>query len=323
MTDLTDAGGTRPNAVPKIRLSARLLARLIWGVAAFALILLALLTPGLLSRPSLIALVNAASLVGCVAIGMSFITISGNLMSFSLGATASASAVVFMGALSLGFPIALVLTLAFGAGLTAAQGFLVGWLRANPIIVSMAAFALILGFADHFVGSKIDAPNESYVFMKGRLGGIPIALLVFIGAALCAQFILSWTSLGRQIFLVGSNLRASEAAAIRVPTVVTAAYGFAGLFTALGGVLLAIRYDSGDMQMGAGFEYQAIAGVLVGGVAIEGGRGSIWKTLAGVMAIAIMNAIALLWGFSIDLQRLFVGIVVLAVVVLQGLERWR
>jgi ribose/xylose/arabinose/galactoside ABC-type transport system permease subunit len=217
----------------------------------------------------------------------------------------------------IGFPAALILTLAFGASLTAAQGFLVGWLRANPIIISMAAFAPILGFADHFVGAKIDAPNDSYVFLKGRLGGVPIALLVFIAAALCAQFILSWTSLGRQIILVGGNLRASEAAAIKVPTVVTVTYAFSGLFTALGGVLLAIRYDSGDMQMGTGFEYQAIAAVLVGGVAIEGGRGSIWRTFAGVIAIAIMNAIALLWGFSIDLQRLFVGIAVLAVVVLQ------
>jgi ribose/xylose/arabinose/galactoside ABC-type transport system permease subunit len=323
MTDLTDMRRARLNAIPKVRISARSLARFVWSAAGVALIVLAFSTPGFLSRPSLIALVNGAALVGCVAIGMSFVTISGNLMSFALGATASASAVVFMGALPLGFSSALVLSLAFGTGVTTLQGFLVGWLRANPIIVSMAAFALILGFADQFVGAKIDAPNDSYIFLKGRILGLPIAFLIFVGAALLAQFILSRTSLGHQIRLVGSSLRASEAAAVRVPSVVTAAYAFAGLFTALGGVLLAVRYDSGDMQMGTGFEYQAIAAVLVGGVAIEGGQGSIWRTFAGVLAIGIMNAVALLWGFGIDLQRLFVGIAVLVVVVLQGLERWR
>jgi ribose/xylose/arabinose/galactoside ABC-type transport system permease subunit len=323
MTDLTDTRKPRLGAVAKVPISAKSFARFVWGAAAAALILLAFTTPGFLSRPSLIALVNGASLVGCVAIGMSFITISGNLMSFSLGATASASAVVFMGALPLGLMSALVLTLAFGAGLTALQGFLIGWLRANPIIVSMAAFALIRGFADQLVGAKIDAPNDSYVFLKGRIGDVPIAFLVFIGAALFAQFILSCTRLGHHIRLVGSNLRASEAAAVRVPAVVTAAYAFAGLFAALSGVLLAVRYDSGDMQMGTGFEYQAIAAVLVGGVAIEGGRGSILSTVAGVLAIALMNAVTLLWGFSIDFQRLLVGVAVLFVVVLQGLERWR
>lgn len=323
MTDMTDMRRARLNAIPKVGIPARSLARFVWSAAGVALIVLAFSTPGFLSRPSLIALVNGAALVGCVAIGMSFITISGNLMSFSLGAMASASAVVFMGALPLGIAPALALTLAFGAGLSALQGFLGGWLRANPIIVSMAAFALILGFADQFVGAKIDAPNDSYIFLKGRLLGLPIAFLIFVGAALLAQFILLRTSLGHQIRLVGSSLRASEAAAVRVPSVITAAYAFAGLFTALGGVLLAVRYDSGDMQMGTGFEYQAIAAVLVGGVAIEGGQGSIWRTFAGVLAIGIMNAVALLWGFGIDLQRLFVGIAVLVVVVLQGLERWR
>ena len=101
---------------------------------------------------------------------------------------------------------------------------------------------------------------------------------------------------------------------------ITAAYALAGFFAALGGFLLAVRLDSGDMQMGVGLEYQAIAAVLVGGVAVEGGRGSVWGTLGGVIAIAAMNAIALLWGFGIETQRLIVGGAVLAVVVSQRIK---
>lgn len=75
---------------------SRLPVRLAWGLTAAALVAVALATPGFLSRPSLIALANAAALVGCVAVGMSFVTLSGNLMSFSLGAVASLSGVAFM-----------------------------------------------------------------------------------------------------------------------------------------------------------------------------------------------------------------------------------
>lgn len=302
---------------------SRIAAWLGWSLAAAALAGVALATPGFLSRPSLIALANAASLVGCVAVGMSFVTLSGNLMSFSLGAIASACAVAFMALLPWGLLPALLLTLTLGAMLSAAQGLLVGWLRANPVIVSMAALALILGFADQLVGSKVDAPDDGYLFLKGRLGGVPIAFLVFAATAWLAQAILSWTSFGHQLRLVGSNRRAAEAAAIQVAVVITGAYALAGLFAAVGGILLAVRFNSGDMQMGVGLEYQAIAAVLVGGVAAEGGRGSVWGAFAGVVAIAAMNGIGLLWGLGIETQRLVVGVAVLAMVVLQGRERWR
>lgn len=298
--------------------------RLAWGLAAAALVAVALATPGFLSRPSLIALANAASLVGCVAVGMSFVTLSGNLMSFSLGAVTSLSGVGFMALLPWGLLPALLLALALGTALSAAQGLLVGWLRANPVIVSMAALALILGFADQVLGSKVDAPDDaSYLFLKGRLGGVPIAFLVFAATAWLGQAILSWTSFGHQLRLVGSNRRAGEAAAIRVTAVITMAYAMAGLFSAVGGILLAIRFNSGDMQMGVGLEYQAIAAVLVGGVTAEGGRGSVWGAFAGVVAIAAMNGVGLLWGLGIETQRLVVGVAVLGMVVLQGRERWR
>jgi len=323
---VTDLGGVRRlfAGAPVKALSSPWLSsvRLVWGLAAVALLALALATPGFLSRPSLLALANSASLVGCVAVGMSFVTVSGNLMSFSLGAIASVCAVAFVGLLPLGLGPALALTLALGTVLSAAQGTLVGYLGANPIIISMAALALILGFADQLVGAKIDAATDSYLVLKGRIGGVPIAFLVFVASAWLGDAILSWSRFGHELRLVGSNRRAGVAAAIRVSRVIAAAYALAGFFTALGGILLAVRFNSGDMQMGVGLEYQAIAAVLVGGVAVEGGRGSIWGTFGGVMAIAAMNAIALLWGIGIETQRLLVGLAVLAVLVLQSLRWW-
>ena len=108
----------------------------------------ALSTPGFLTPLSVISLITTVSLIGCVAVGMTFITLTGNVMSLCLGVTVSCAALVFLATLGLGVAVAFVLALAFGIVVTAAQGVLVGLFRANPILVSIAALALIIGISE-------------------------------------------------------------------------------------------------------------------------------------------------------------------------------
>src|SRR5215470_9822871 len=111
--------------------------------AVLGLVVAAVATPGFLTATSLFSLLTTMAFIGCVAVGMTFITLSGNVMSFCLGATLSATTIVFVASLPLGLVAALLLAFAFSAALTGAQGLVIGTLRANPIIVSMAALALI------------------------------------------------------------------------------------------------------------------------------------------------------------------------------------
>src|SRR6478609_978429 len=124
-----------------------------WAQTIGIVVLLAAIfaTPGFLAGPTILSLLTTVSFIGCVAVGMTLITISGNIMSFALGALVGATAMVFILAANWGgFAFGLVAALAF-AGLTnALQGFLIGWLRANPIIVSIATLALIYGVAEAF-----------------------------------------------------------------------------------------------------------------------------------------------------------------------------
>ena len=92
---------------------------------------------------------------------------------------------------------------------------------------------------------------------------------------------------------------------------------------ALAGVLLASRYSSGDMELGAGYDYSAIAAVLVGGTSIQGGAGSVVRTLLGVLVIAIIEVVLLLRGFSQQLQYLITGVIVLAVIMLHTISYGR
>jgi len=307
----------------RLRLSGTLTRRMVVGtrvVVLVALAIWALATPGFTSQLSLYALLNAISFIGCVAVGMTFITLTGNIMSLSLGATLSACALIFLSSLSFGIPVAFVLALLFGVAVSAVQGLIIGFLRANPILVSIAALALLLGIAELITGGQRVYPGGSGLAMfKGRVAGIPVEAMIFFATVVVGQCVLSFTRIGRLMAMVGSNPRAAAAAGVRTAVTVAVAYGLAGLFAAVSGVLLAARYGSGDMELGAGYDYTAIAAVLVGGTSIQGGSGSVVRTLIGVTVIAIVEVVLLLQGYSQQLQYLITGLIVLGVIMLHTL----
>ena len=283
------------------------------------LAVVALTSPGFTAAPSVLALLTTISFIGCVALGMTLITISGNIMSFCLGATAAATAVLFVGVLNWGgLGFALVAALGCGALVTAAQGFLVGWVRSNPIIVSIATFALIHGAAQSITqGRTIYATaGAGHELLKGKLVGMPFEFLLFLCVLAIGQFILSYTTFGRNLYMVGSSLRAAEAAGVRTWRTVTGAYLWAGLFTAVSGIMLAVRYNLANMEYGLNYDYDAIAAVLVGGSAIQGGEGSVLRTLVGVLIIGVVQIVLLLYGLRQEWQILFTGLIVLGVIML-------
>ena len=180
------ADTTRRKVVLVIRLGGLL------GLAGWALS-----TPGVISLPSFFALLNAISFIGCVAVGMTFITLTGNIMSLALGATLSGAALVFLATLTLGVIPAFILAILFGIIITALQGAVIGWLKANPILVSIAALALLLGTAQIVTSgqSVYPAAPGSEIF-KTAIAGIPVSALFFFVTVVIGQLILSYTRYG-------------------------------------------------------------------------------------------------------------------------------
>ena len=294
-----------------------------WAQTIGIIVLLAVIfaTPGFLAGPSILSLLTTVSFIGCVAIGMTLITISGNIMSFALGATVGVTAMVFILASNwLGFGLGLLFGLLFGSLLTGLQGLMIGWVRANPIIVSIAALALIYGLTQAFAekGTIYADPGIFPASVKGKVGGVPIEFIMFVLSALIAQFILSFTRFGRNLFMVGSSFRAAEAVGVNTWRTITGAYLWAGFFTSLAGIMLAVRYDAANMDYGVAYDYDAIAAVLVGGTAIGGGHGSAVRTFAGAMVIAAVQVMLLLRGLRQEWQYLAAGLIVLAVIILQA-----
>lgn len=282
------------------------------------LAVVALLTPGAFAEPTIFTFLTSISFIGCVAVGMTLITISGNLMSFSLGATTGASALVYIAALNRdGFWFAVTTALIFGALMSTLQGMLIALARANPIIVSISASVLFYGAAQPATGNGTFYPTVPQPdWVNAKLVGIPAAFIAFLCVLALGQALLTFTAFGRRIYLVGNSTAAARAAGLNVPLTVLGVYFWAGLFAAVAGMTLAAHYNRGSVEFGIGYDYSAIAAVLVGGTPLSGGEGSVWRTFGGILIIGIVQVLLLLHGFRQEWQYLITGVIVLAVIVL-------
>jgi ribose/xylose/arabinose/galactoside ABC-type transport system permease subunit len=284
-----------------------------------ALAVVALATPSFLSVPSLTTLLTTISFVGCLAAAMTFITISGNIMSFALGAAAAVSAMVFVIVLNAaGYAAGVVAALAAGAAITAAQGCLIGFLRANPIIVSIAANVLIYGVAQRVTNNETVQVGDTLLhsLLKGKVLGAPVEFIVFLGVIALGQVVLSFTVFGRNLFYLGSGFRAAETVGLPTTRTTIGAYVWAGLFAAVTGILLASRFNQANMEFALRYDYDAIAAVLVGGTAIQGGNGSMLRTFAGIAAVSTIQVVLLLHGFREEWRLFITGLIVVVVVIL-------
>ncbi len=252
--------------------------------------------------------------VGIVACGLSLVTISGNLFMLSISATTSLSTIIFISTLKFGIPAAIVLTLLSGIIFGAIQGIAVGAFRTNPIITTIAASSVLTGIGSCLSGGRTLTSDQSinWLGVGHLLPGIPnqiIILLVFFAAT---HFFLSRMRAGREIRLNGINPRTASLSGLRVKQAVILAYVVASFSAALAGILIASQTTQGNLSLGNGLDFSSIAAVLVGGVAISGGQGRVTDALFGALFLAIISNILLLKGFSLDMQLMVKGLVVLA-----------
>jgi ribose/xylose/arabinose/galactoside ABC-type transport system permease subunit len=249
---------------------------------------------------------------------MTVIMLSGSVFSLSLGTTAAVTAIAFLYTLRVGIVGAIVLTVLLGTAICAIQGWIVGGIGANPIIVTIAAGVIQEGLSLYVTGGTTVYPptSASYTWLTGRELGIPFPFLVFLALALLIDLALHGTRFGREVYAVGENKRAARAAALSIARVSAGAFAVAGACAGAAGVLLGAFNQNATLSIQGTYTYDAIAAALVGGTAITGGRGSASRTLFGAIVIATISSLLLLRGYSTGMQILVKGVVVIVVVAL-------
>lgn len=287
--------------------------------AGLMLVIVAVLAYGALASPvffttgNFLNVLTSMSIVGIVVVGMTFVLVSGGLADLSVPATIACGAILSLGLQPFLGPVsAFVVAIALASSIGLLNGVLVGYAGINPIIATLGIGTIGLGIVQAAVGGVIvyGTNPESAEFVKGRLFGIPVVALIFAAIALLGHFVLSRTFWGRWTMATGSNYSAAQASAVPVRAVKAGAFVVTGLVSGISGGLLGLTLQSARPLVGTGYEFSAITAVVVGGVSIMGGFGSVPRAIAGLVFVQLLTNVMVLEGVRTPVQGLVLGILI-------------
>jgi ribose/xylose/arabinose/galactoside ABC-type transport system permease subunit len=286
-----------------------LLDNLIWVLVLIALITFSLLSDRFAEPQNLIHIIPRVAAVGMLVMGQSFTMLTGHFdlsSESNIGLTAMVGGLLMaeeiFGGLGVMYPpgAAMAIMLLVGAGVGLLNGFMVTRLRMNNLVVTIAMLITVRGLI------YIISPGSSASIFPVRFNwlgdgtlftftyqgdeiGFPVSIAFVLLCFAIAHLVTHYTQFGRNMYAVGANREAAEAAGIRSDNVVLWVYIISGLCAAVGGVLIAGRMDSVTPRTGAGWIFQVQAAAIIGGVSLMGGRGSMIGALGGVLLWGILD----------------------------------
>ena len=286
-----------------------------------------LLSDKFLSISNLTNVLISMSIVGLIVVGMTFVFISRGLADLSVPATVGIGGILVLGLQpSLGSLIAGIVGVLAASVAGLVNGVLIGWFKVNPVIATLAVGSIVLGAAQAFVGGVIvyGTDSETQDLINSRiLGGIPVIVIIFLTVALLGHILLSRTAIGRYTYAVGSNSSASEASAAPVKFTRAFAFLLTGALGGFAGVILGLSLQTARPIMGIGYEFDAITAVVVGGVSLLGGVGSIPRAMGGLLFVQLLTNIMVLQGVPSPVQGIAKGAMIAGAVALDVYLRRR
>jgi rhamnose transport system permease protein len=239
-----------------------------------------------------------------------------------LGLSAFATGSLFLAHPGLPIPVAVLAGTLLGAACGALNGALIASVRVPALVVTLGTLYVFRGL-DYLwaTGRQINAANMPGGFL--RMGsaaplGVPVLSLFAVAVLLLAGGYLRWYRSGRELYAIGSDPAAARLSGIPVGRRVFAAFVVSGALAGLAGVLHAARFGTIDANVGAGLEHNVVAAVVVGGVAIFGGSGSVYGAVLGAVLLTTIDSALPVLGINPFWQRAAVGALILAAI---GLDR--
>ena len=287
-------------------------------LAALVLLVIAasFLSHRFLTVPNLLNVLRQVSIVGILAIGMTFVILARGI-DLSVGSILGIAVVLFAGSMdSRGMIVAIPLGMGAAAlaGLVNGVGVAYGGLPPFIMTLGMLSFARGLAFI-YTGGTPVPINNESfYAFGNGYFAGVPIPSLILIAALIVSGFVLQLTPFGRSVYAIGSNEEAARLSGVPVKVYTTAVYVISGFLSGLAGLVYASQLSIGTPIAGQGYELDAIAAVVVGGTSLFGGKGSVAGTFLGTLIIGVLANILNLTGVDPFVQQLFKGALIVVAV---------
>ena len=257
------------------------------------LIVFTVLTSGnFLSPNNIINILISSAIVGMVVIGECHLLITAHV-DLSPGSVAAFSGVFVSLLLRNKMPLlpAILIVVAVGLGIGFFNSHLVNRLKLEAFIATLATMSIFRGLA--FIicnGKAVFVTNMNFLKMgSGRILGIPIPVIIFLMSYIIFIVLLDHTRFGRNVYMVGGNATAARLAGINAQSLRTKLYMITSGFAALGGIIQAGRMSSGQPMTSEGLEFDAVTAVVLGGIAMSGGVGTLSGALIGLFIMQSFN----------------------------------
>jgi ribose/xylose/arabinose/galactoside ABC-type transport system permease subunit len=280
------------------------------------IIVSAVISPVFRSPGNIMNILNQNAIYGLIAIGMSFVLVSGDF-DLSVGSTAALTGIVsalffrnygpvagFAGGLAVGIFVGL------------ANGLIIMKLKINAFVATLGTQTIARG-ATYIITSAHPVsgiPKPLNIIGIGKIGPIPIAALFWLVIAVVMYCIMKFTVFGQYVYSVGGNKKASWLSGVNVSRIKIIAFLLSGLFASFAGFIIIFRLMIATSDAAMGYELTAIASCVVGGVSLEGGRGSVLGSVIGTLIFGLILNMLQLLGISSFWQSAITGFVILVVV---------
>jgi ribose transport system permease protein len=285
---------------------------------------MAVLSPVFLSVTNLLNVVRQSSIFGIMAIGMTFVILTGGI-DLSVGSILAVAGAISAGILKGGaglLPV-VILALVIGIGCGLANGVIITVGRIAPFVVTLGMMSIARSITLIYTkGYPISGFTGSFRFIGGGdILSLPFPIIVFLLTVIMAWLILTQTRLGRYTYAIGGNEETVKLSGINADFYKTIAYVISGITAAMSALILTSRLNSAQPVAGQGYELDVIAAVVIGGTSLSGGRGSVWGTLIGALLIGVINNGMNLLGISPYFQLLVKGLIIIGAVLLDRLRQ--
>lgn len=258
----------------------------------FVFILFTILNKNFLSMTNIVNILIAASLVGMVAIGHTYLIISmqNDLSPGSLAALSGVTVALLLKA-GLPIPIAILLTIFVGVLVGIFNAWMVNKIQIEAFIATLVSQMIVRGAAYIICdGKPVSISNQAFNKLGSvRFIGIPFAVWMMIICMLIFGFTLSKTKFGRSVYAIGGNKQAARLAGLDPQRIILTSFIMMGILTSMGGIVFAARMNAGQPAANVNLEFDAITAVVLGGTSFAGGVGDMTGTFIGIILIQAFN----------------------------------
>ncbi|TCL57171.1 ribose transport system permease protein/putative xylitol transport system permease protein [Kineothrix alysoides] len=283
------------------------------------IIVLSVVSPVFLTSTNVINILRQISVIGIMAVGMTFVIATGGI-DLSVGAIMALAGVIstslVKGESTTPLMVSLLAGLLVGIMCGAFSGFFISRLQVPEFIATLATMTITRGFCYVYTnGRPITGFRDDYkIIGTGSVGIIPIPVLIFTVIVLLGVFFLNFTQFGRHVLAVGGNEKAAIVSGINAARVKFTCYIISGITSATAGIVLAARTQTGQPVAGEGFELDAITAVVIGGASLSGGSGNVLGSVVGMLIIGVMTNGLDLLNVSSYYQKVIKGAIILIAV---------